>query len=56
MTKAELETLKKLEKRLTNVAHAFYVNGKRSSLQEALEGWKDDIKPARKIIFETKGN
>jgi len=51
-----LEALQTLEARLTRVARAFYVDGKPAKLREALDGWKDDIEPARAAIAAATGD
>ena len=39
-----------LEKRLTDCANAFYVDGKPAALRAAFNGWKTDIQQARAIL------
>jgi hypothetical protein len=45
-----ISLIRKLESRLTATAQAFYVSGKRSDLQAAMDGWKADAHEARALI------
>lgn len=51
-----LESLQRVEARLTAAARAFYGDGKRSKLQSALTGWKNDAELARAAIAKAIGN
>lgn len=50
-----LESLVRVEARLTAAARAFYGTGKRSALQEAFRDWKEDAELARAAIAKATG-
>ena len=52
----EMETLlRRLEQRLTVAARAFYVDGKRSALEKAFDGWRADAELTRAILAVIDG-
>jgi hypothetical protein len=56
LSRDALTALKRVEARLTAAARAFYGDGKRSSLQAALDGWRGEAEFARAVLAKsTKG-